>query len=167
MIQNLFSINGLGQPFNCKNFISDFPVRSEINIRIFSAGRPDLIQFDLLQRTFSGGCLLGFGSICGETGNEFLQFLDLLFLFLICFLHLFDQKLAGFIPEIVISGIKLDLAIINICRMGTYLVQEITVMGYHNNCIFKIDQEFFQPCNSVQIQVVGRLIQKQNVRISK
>ena len=40
-------------------------------------------------------------------------------------------------------------------------------MGYDNNSIIKVDQEFFQPFDSSKIQVVGRLIQKQNVRITK
>ena len=40
-------------------------------------------------------------------------------------------------------------------------------MGYYNDCIFKIDQEFFQPCNGIEILVVGRLIQKKNIRISE
>ena len=51
--------------------------------------------------------------------------------------------------------------------MGTYLVQEITVMGYNDDSIFKVDQKFFQPCDGIQIQVVGRLVQKQNIRVSE
>ena len=40
-------------------------------------------------------------------------------------------------------------------------------MGYNNDCIVKIDQEFFQPCDRIQIQVVCRLIQKKNIRITE
>ena len=40
-------------------------------------------------------------------------------------------------------------------------------MGYDDDCILKIDQEFFQPGDGVQIQMVGRLIQKQNVRVAE
>ena len=40
-------------------------------------------------------------------------------------------------------------------------------MGYHDNSIIKIDQEFFKPLNRGKIQMVGRLIQQQNVRISE
>ena len=40
-------------------------------------------------------------------------------------------------------------------------------MGNNNNGIVKVDQEFFQPCDCIQIQVVGRLIQKKNIRITK
>ena len=40
-------------------------------------------------------------------------------------------------------------------------------MRYDDNCIFKIDQELFKPVDSVQIQVVSRLIQEQDIRITK
>ena len=40
-------------------------------------------------------------------------------------------------------------------------------MGHHDYRVFKIQQEVFQPANGRQIQVVGRLVQQQNVRIAK
>ena len=40
-------------------------------------------------------------------------------------------------------------------------------MGYNDDGIVKIDQEFFEPFNSRQIQVVGRFVKEQNVRISE
>ena len=40
-------------------------------------------------------------------------------------------------------------------------------MGYNDDSVVKVDQEFFEPFNSRQIKVVGRLIQKKNVRIAE
>ena len=40
-------------------------------------------------------------------------------------------------------------------------------MGYNDDSVVKVDQEFFEPFNSRQVKVVGRLIQKKNVRITK
>ena len=40
-------------------------------------------------------------------------------------------------------------------------------MGYYDYRILKIDQKLLQPCDGVQIQVVGRLVQQQNIRISE
>ena len=51
--------------------------------------------------------------------------------------------------------------------MGADLIQEITVMGYHDDRIFKVDQKFFQPFDRIEIQVVGRLVEKKNVRIAE
>ena len=49
--------------------------------------------------------------------------------------------------------------------MGADFVQEVTVMGYNNDGIVKVDQEFFQPFDRREIQMVGRLIEEQNIRI--
>ena len=100
------------------------------------------------QGTFTGSRLFGLGSVGTESGNKFLELFDLLFFFLICFFHLLDQKLAGFIPEIIVTCVQLNFTIINISSLCTNLVQEVTVMGYHDNSIIKIDQEFFKPLNS-------------------
>ena len=40
-------------------------------------------------------------------------------------------------------------------------------MGHDDNRILKIDQKLLQPGNGIQIQMVRRLVQKQNIRISK
>ena len=65
-----------------------------------------------------GSCLFGFGSVGTESGNKFLKFFDFSSFFLVGFLHLFDEKLAGFKPEIIVSGIQLNLAIIDIRSMS-------------------------------------------------
>ncbi|MNS79535.1 hypothetical protein D3C72_1131920 [compost metagenome] len=48
--------------------------------------------------------------------------------------------------------------------MCTYLVQEVTVMGYNNDGAFIIKQEVLQPSDGINVQVVGRLIEQQVVR---
>ena len=40
-------------------------------------------------------------------------------------------------------------------------------MGYDDDGIFEIDQKFFQPCDCIQIQMVGRLIEQQDVRVAE
>ena len=88
VVKELHTVNGLGNAFNVKHFVADLTVWLEVDIWILTAGWTDLIQLDFLKGTFSGRCLLGFGSVGGETLDEFLQFLDLFFLLLIGFLHL-------------------------------------------------------------------------------
>ena len=159
IIQQLHSVHSLRKALYHQYFISDFTIRTEINIRILSAGRPHFIQLNLLQSTFSGSSLLTLRSIGRKSRNKFLQLFDFFLFFLVSFLHLFNQKLAGFIPEIIVSGIQLNLSVINVCGMGADLIQEITVVRYHNHRIFEINQEFLQPGNGVQIQMVGGLVQ--------
>ena len=40
-------------------------------------------------------------------------------------------------------------------------------MGYDDDGVLKVNQELFKPCDRIQIQVVGRLVQKQDVGISE
>ena len=40
-------------------------------------------------------------------------------------------------------------------------------MGYHDDRVLKVDEELLQPGDGVQIQVVGRLVQKQDVRVAE
>ena len=105
-----------------QNLISDLAGGTEVDVGIFSAGRLDIIQLNLFQSTLTGGCLLGLGSVGGETLDKFLQFLDLLFLFPVGFLHLLDDQLAGLYPEIIVSGVKLDLSIVDIRNLGADLI---------------------------------------------
>ena len=51
--------------------------------------------------------------------------------------------------------------------MCTYLIQEISVVADNNNCILEINKEFLEPCNSIHIQVVCRLIEQQYIRITE
>ena len=51
--------------------------------------------------------------------------------------------------------------------MSTDVIQEITVMADHQNGTFVIHQEVFQPHYTGKIQVVGRLVQEDDVRIAK
>ena len=167
MIQDQFTINALGEVLYHQNVISDLTVGTEVDIRIFTAGGFDLIQLNFLQSSLTGGRLFGLGSIGRKTGDELLQLFDLFFFLTVGFLHLFYQQLTGLIPEVVVTGIQLDLTVVYVCDLGAYFIQEIAVMGNHDHCIFKVDQELFQPVDGVHIQMVGRLVQKQNVRIAK
>ena len=122
IVEYLDAVDGLGNAFNGQDFIADLTVRTEVNIRVFTAGRTDLVELNLFQGTLSGSRLLGFGSVRGETGDEFLQLLDLLLFFLVGFLHLFYEKLAGLVPEIIVAGVELDLAVVDICDVCADLV---------------------------------------------
>ena len=150
-----------------QDLVANLAERAEINVRILAAGRTDVVQLNLLKGALTGSGLLGLGSIGGEALDEFLQLLNLLFLLAVGFLHLLDNQLAGLYPEIVISCEQLDFPIVNISYLGADLIQEITVMGYHDNCVLKVNQKLLQPRNGIQVQVVGRLIQKQDVRVAE
>ena len=51
--------------------------------------------------------------------------------------------------------------------MGADFVQKIPVMGNHDDRVLEINQEILQPADGIQIQVVGRLVEQQDVRITE
>ena len=51
--------------------------------------------------------------------------------------------------------------------MSADLIQEITVVGDRDHCVVEIDQKFLQPCDGIQIQMVGRLVQEQDIGIAE
>ena len=48
VVENLYTVDRLCKSFNRKHFITDLTRRAEVDIRVFSAGRTDLIELDLL-----------------------------------------------------------------------------------------------------------------------
>lgn len=51
--------------------------------------------------------------------------------------------------------------------MGTNGVQEVTVMTHHQYDILIIGQEILQPADGLYIQVIGRLIEQQDIRVAE
>ena len=53
VVENLLAVDRLAQIGHGQNLISDLSCRTEINVRILTAGRTDLIKLDLLKSTLS------------------------------------------------------------------------------------------------------------------
>ena len=167
VVQNLHTVDGLADAFYGEHFISDFAVGTEINVGIFTAGRTDLIQLDFFQGTFTARSLFGFGSVGAEPGDELLQLFDFFLFFLVGFFHLTDHQLAGLVPEIVVSGVELDLAVVDVGDEGADLVEEITVMGNDDNRIVEVDEELLKPADCIEVQMVGRLVEQKDIGVSE
>ena len=98
---------------------------------------------------------------------KFLQLLDFFLFLFVRFLHLTDEQLAGLIPEVVVTGIELNLAVVDVCDLCADLVQKVTVVGYDDNGVLEIDQEFLQPVDRVEVEMVRRLVEQQDIRIAE
>ena len=51
--------------------------------------------------------------------------------------------------------------------MRADLVQKMPVMGNHDDGVRKVEQKLFQPMDGVDVKVVGRLVEQQNVGLCK
>ncbi|MFR8176287.1 MAG: hypothetical protein ACLVB5_03985 [Christensenellales bacterium] len=86
---------------------------------------------------------------------------------LVGLLLLAQRQLAVFIPEVVVADVHLDLAEVDVTDMRTDLVEEVTVVADDDDRIREIQQEVFQPADGLDIQIVRRFVQQQDVRVSK
>ncbi|CDD62200.1 uncharacterized protein BN684_02026 [Clostridium sp. CAG:505] len=167
VIQHFFAVDGLGQTFYQQYVIAHFSILFEAAERVSSGRRFDGIHLQVIQQFFTAGCLFCFGSVSTETLDEFLQFFDLLFHAFVLVFQLTLCHLCIAVPEIVVTNEHGDFAIVDVGDVGTNLIQEMSVVGYDNNGIFKVHQEAFQPFDSMQVQMVGRFVQQQDVRIAE
>ena len=51
--------------------------------------------------------------------------------------------------------------------MGADSIQEVSVMAYNNDSIVEVFKIVFKPMDGLKVKVVGRLVQKKNIWISK
>ncbi|MNH15483.1 hypothetical protein D3C79_750970 [compost metagenome] len=67
---------------------------------------------------------------------------------------------------IVIAGPGGDGAPIEIDDPGRQLVDELPIVGDEDDGAAKILEELFQPVDGVDVQVVGRLVQQQQIGVA-
>ena len=77
------------------------------------------VDIDLIQRFFTAGSLLGFGSIRTEAADKLLQFFHPVFCLLILVRPLFQSQLARFVPKCIVTGVNAHFGKINIHHMRT------------------------------------------------
>ena len=68
---------------------------------------------------------------------------------------------------VVIAYITIQMLILHMINQIDHGVQEWNIVGNKNESILIVIQVTFQPFNMDDIQIVGRLIQKQDVRFFK
>ena len=126
-------------------------------------------RFDLFQHF-----LTAFRTADGFLTVEGFQFVDdslLMFDFSLLVVIFFEAGVAEllflFRVSFVITHIHPDFATFNLDDFGYYTVQEIAVVGYDKNSSGIVDQISLKPCNGIQIQMVGRLVQEQDIRIGE
>ena len=95
----------------------------------------------------------------------FLKLCDFCGILLILLLLFFKAALTLFHKKAVIPGIELCFSVDNFYAALRYFIQKVPVMGDRKHCTAKACNILFQPFRGVEIQMVGRFIQKQNIRI--
>ena len=102
------AVKGLGKTLYVKNFLAGLSIHIKSDKGITAAGCGKLFNSKLIKKLAARGCLARLGLVGRETLNKALKLGDLLFVALILhFDHTLD-KLAGLIPELVVTNVHLD-----------------------------------------------------------
>ena len=157
----------LERPLDFEDDVAAGALRLEDDIGIFARGDRHILEGQLLQKLFARGSLLGLGGVGAEALDECLEFIGLVGRLAVLLLLLLQGQLAGLIPEVVVADIDVDLAEVDIGDMGADLVQEVAVVGDDDDGVLEAEEEILQPGDGLQIEMVGRLVQQEHVRVAE
>ena len=155
------------QAFNLQNLVTWFTIHLEDDSRILTARRTNLLNVQLLQHLLAGCGLLTLSYIGRESADELLQLLLLLLSLHLLVLSLTESQLRTLVPERVVTGKHGYLTEVDIHGLGADSIEEVTVVRNHENCLLDVAEIFLQPLYGVEVEVVGRLIEEEVVRITE
>ncbi|MDT4823587.1 hypothetical protein FQZ97_568170 [compost metagenome] len=139
----------------------------EADERADAAGRLDLFQLDLVDLPGAAGGLLGLGGVGREAADELLQFGDLRLLLGVVRQQAFAGLFGGGHVLVVVAREQAQLAVVQVGHVGADAVQEVAVVGNDDHGGVTRREHAFQPADGVDVQVVGRFVQQQHVRIGE
>ena len=167
IVQHLAAVQRLGDALHRQDLLAALPLHGKAHEGIPPGGGGHFLYRQLVQQLTAGRGLLAFGLVGGEALDEQLQFLDLFLVFPVLVLHHPLDHLAGLVPELIVAHIHLDMAVVHVHDVGADGVQEVTVMAHHKDQALAVHQEVLKPLDSLNVQMVGRLVQQDDVRLAE
>ena len=167
VLEQLHAVLRVVEVRHLQDVLARLAFRREAHPRIAAGGSGHLLNGQLIEQLAAAGRLLRLGFIGREALNEGLQFLDFVLAALLLVVHQALHHLGGFIPEVVVADVELDLIEVDIDDMCADIVQEPAVMGHDNQRAGEIHQEILQPRDGAVVKVVRRFVQQQDVRIAE
>ena len=131
------------------------------------AGRFDLVQLDLLHFLGAGAGLFRLGGVGRKAVHKALQLFQLRGLFRVAGLQLVLYQRGRGHEGFVVARVDAQLTVVDIRHVGTHRVQEVAIVGNDDHGALALVQHPGQPVDAVDVQVVGRFIQQQDVRVRK
>ena len=103
--------------------------------------------------------LYGFGSFIAEAFDEVFRILYLFLLVFVCTKLLFATFFTQDYKFIIFHFVVIDLATSDFDGTGRYIIEESTVVADQYDCIGTCSQKVFQPLDTFNIEVIGRLVE--------
>ena len=120
----------------------------------------DHFRFDFVGLLQTAGCLTGFGFVRREAGDKLLQLLQFLFCLGVVFQGALTRLGGSEHIVVVVARIDGDSVVVQIRHVGADFVQKVTVVRDDDHGGVVLVQHAFQPANGIDVQVVGRFVQK-------
>ncbi len=164
-LEQRLAVIALADVFHGHRLAVQLLVLLEADERADPAGRLDLFQLDLVDLPGAAGGLLGLGGVGREAADEGLQLGDLRLLLGV----VRQQALAGLFGGghvlVVVAREQAQLAVVQVGHVGADAVQEVAIVGNDDHGAVARGEHAFQPADGVDVQVVGRFVEQQHVRV--
>ena len=118
------------------------------------------VQLALTALRHIGGCNASF-----VTSNEVFQFSNFLLLAFVSSFLLRFVDCIHFLEAVVVASVTGKVAVFQMVDYVYYIVKEGNIMGDEDECVLIVLQEFGEPFNMFNVQIVGRFVQEQDVGV--
>ena len=158
-------IEAFGKGFHFQRVTEQLLVLLEADERVLTAGGFNLFQLDFVDLTRTRGRLTRLRGVSAEAANEGLQVRNLRFLLGVVRQQTLARLGGGGHVLVIVARIDAQLAVVQIRHVRTDHVQEVTVVRDDDHGAVAIVQRLLQPADGVDVQVVRRFVEQQDVRV--
>ena len=139
----------------------------EPDVRVLTRRRTNFFQLDLVELLLARSSLTRLRGIRGEATHEFLQFRDAVGGLGIGSFNTLAGLHRGQHEVVVVARVDLQLLEVQVRHVRAHLVQEVAIMADDDHGGVGLVQHTLQPMDGVNVQVVGGLVQQQDVGVGK
>jgi hypothetical protein len=139
----------------------------EADVGVLPRTRLEVLDLDLVDHLHAAGGLARLRLVGREAAHEFLQFGHLVLGLGVGAGLAFLDLGRGQHVVIVVAGVDLDGAEIEVGHVGADLVQEVAVVRDDDDGGVALVQHVFQPADGVDVEVVGRFVEQQDVGVGE
>ena len=118
------------------------------------------VQLALTALRHIGSCNASF-----VTSNEVFQFSNFLLLAFVSSFLLRFVDCIHFLEAVVVAGVTGKVAVFQMVDYIYYAIKEANIMGDEDECVLIVLQEFSEPFDMFNVQIVGRFVQEQDVGV--
>ena len=142
-------------------------VHEELDVRVLAARGLHVLDFQLLDLLHARGGLARLGLVGAEAAHEVLEVGDAVLGARVGVLLLLAREGGGFHVVVVAAGIDADVAVVDVRHVGAHAGEEVPVVRDDHHGARAAVEHVFQPADAVDVEVVGRLVQQQDVRVAE